>query len=181
MSEHILFLTAPISQSSAGIFVPYLIDLQLIGATRLTIAISSPGGNVVAGITMYNALMSMPFEIITHNFGNVDSIATAVFLGGSTRYANATSTFMFHGVAFDGNVNERLEEKNLLEKLDVIRAEHKRIAALISNRTSLSVKSCVNLFKQQRTKGATWAMTHGIVNDITDFVVPAGANVKHLV
>ena len=130
---------------------------------------------------MFNAMMAMPYEITTHNFGNVNSIANAIFLGGKVRRACATSTFMFHGVSFDGNANERLEEKNLLEKLDVVRAEHARIAGLIAGRSNLSVATCRSLFRQQRTRSAQWAQTSGIVHELCDFTVPAGANVRHLV
>jgi ATP-dependent protease ClpP protease subunit len=172
---------AEIDQRVANQMVAYLVELQVTRATKLTLAISSPGGGVVAGITIYNALMAMPFEIETHNYGNVDSIANVIFLAGRRRYANACSTFMFHGVGFNGNANERLEEKNILEKLDIIRAEHKRIAGLIAARSTLKESACLKLFKQQRTRGAAWAKANGIADEIRDFSVPTGIDVKYLV
>jgi ATP-dependent protease ClpP protease subunit len=66
---------------------------------------------VVAGITMFNVLLAMPYEIVTHNIGNVDSIAVALFLAGKRRLSNANATFMFHGVGFDSNLAERLERE----------------------------------------------------------------------
>ena len=36
------------------------------GATKLAMAISSPGGSVVSGVTIYNALCAMPFEAGWH-------------------------------------------------------------------------------------------------------------------
>jgi hypothetical protein len=87
-----------------------------------------PGGNVVSGIAVYNAMIAMPYPIVTHNIGDVDSIANVIFLGGNERYACPGSTFIFHGVGFSGNANERLEEINLRAKLDSILADHKRIA-----------------------------------------------------
>ena len=65
------------------------------------------------GLNIYNVLIGMPFELITHNVGNVDSIANAVFLAGTKRYACPHSTFMFHGVGFDITAGMRLEEKFL--------------------------------------------------------------------
>jgi ATP-dependent Clp protease, protease subunit len=97
------------------------------GATSLTIAISSPGGAIVNGIAAYNAVSAANFQVSTHNIVNIDSVAIVLFLVGAKRLTNSTSTFMFHGLGFDGNANERLEERNLLEKLDVIRSDHKRI------------------------------------------------------
>lgn len=180
MSEHVLIFTAGVSQPSVGTLTGYLTSLQATGATRLTLAISSPGGQVVAGITMFNVLLAMPYEIITHNIGNVDSIAVALFLAGKRRLSNANATFMFHGVGFDSNPAERLEEKNLLEKLDVIEAENKRISQLIAARSQLSEQACLELLKQQKTRDVAWSQTAGMVDSVEEFVVQAGADVKYL-
>ena len=58
----------------------------------------------------------MPFELITHNVGNVDSIGNVVFLAGTRRYAVPHATFMFHGVGFNAPPNQRLEEAFLKRK-----------------------------------------------------------------
>ena len=102
MSEHFLMLSASINQATSNTLTGYLVDLLTNGATKLTIAISSPGGNVVNGVTMYNTITSMPLEINTHNIGNVDLIANVIFLSGHTRTANRNSTFMFHSVGSIG-------------------------------------------------------------------------------
>jgi Clp protease len=79
--------------------------------------LSTPGGSVMHGMNLYNVLRAMPFNLTSHNVGNVDSIGNAVFLAGTTRYACPHSTFMFHGVGFDVPAC-RLEEKTLRERLD---------------------------------------------------------------
>src|SRR5436305_12205134 len=50
--------------------------------------ISTPGGSVMNGMNLYNVLLGMPFDLITHNVGNVDSIGNAVFLAGKRRFAS---------------------------------------------------------------------------------------------
>src|ERR1022692_79704 len=49
--------------------------------------LSTPGGNVMNGLNIYNIMLGLPLEVITHNVGNVDSIGNAIFLAGSKRYA----------------------------------------------------------------------------------------------
>jgi ATP-dependent protease ClpP protease subunit len=181
VTEHCLIFSAEVDQRVTNMVVAYLVELQIAGATKLTLAISSQGGNVVSGVTIYNVLMSMPYVIETHNFGNVDSIANVIFLAGRRRYANHTATFMFHGVGFNGNAAERLKEKNILERLDIIKSEHKRISRLISGRSGLNEPSCLNLFKQQRTKDATWARDNGLIDQVAEFTVPAGASLKYVI
>src|ERR1700693_1950735 len=85
---------------------------QLInqGATSIELLLSTPGGEVSSGLTIYNFLNSIPIPINTHNIGNVDSIGNAMFLAGATRKACKHSTFMFHGVGFSAQ-NIYLEEK----------------------------------------------------------------------
>src|SRR3954463_10442402 len=41
---------------------------------RVYLLLSTPGGQVMNGLNIYNMLRGMPFELITHNVGNVDSI-----------------------------------------------------------------------------------------------------------
>jgi ATP-dependent protease ClpP protease subunit len=183
MADHYLFLSAEITQNAANQFTAHLAGLASQTPTRLIVAINSGGGNVVSGIAMYNAMIAMPYPIVTHNIGNVDSIANVIFLGGEERYACPGSTFMFHGVGFNGNANERLEENNLKAKLDNIKADHNRISGIISARTQgrLTVREGRNLFKEQRTRNAQWAVEKGLVAEVRDFTLPAGANVQFLV
>lgn len=74
------------------------------------------------GMNLYNILRAMPFKLVTHNVGNVDSIDNAVFLAGEERYASPHSTFMFHGVAAGFEAGQ-VEAKRLRERLDGIKAD----------------------------------------------------------
>lgn len=143
--------------------------------------LSSPGGSVMHGINLYNMLRAMPFKLITHNVGNVDSIGNVIFLAGEQRFACPHSTFMFHGVGFDLDGKFRLEEKLLQEKLDSILHDHKRIGAVIQERTKLSELQTSELFHEAKTKDATFAISCGIVHEIKDVQIPAGASVIALV
>jgi ATP-dependent protease ClpP protease subunit len=111
MTDHCVIFSAPVNPQSINQLLAHVVDLQVSGATSLTIAISSPGGAIVNGIAAYNALSSAQFLVSTHNMGNIDSIAIVLFLAVARRLTNSTSTFMFHGVGFDGNANEN-DSKN---------------------------------------------------------------------
>ena len=182
MAEHHIVFAADITPDTANGFISILTNLIGQNATRAIIAVNSSGGNVVSGITMYNVMRAMPYPITTHNIGNVDSISNVLFLGGEERYACAASTFMFHGVGFNGNANERLEENILKAKLDTVLSDHKRISGILSDRTQdkLTVRAGMKLFKEQRTRNAEWALDKGLINEIRDFTFPAGGNV-HLI
>ena len=183
MPDLYLYLAAEINATSANNLIQFLGNLIPQAPTKLTIAMNCPGGNVVSGIAIYNAMLAMPFPITTHNIGNVDSIANVVFLGGSERYACPGSTFMFHGVGFPGNANTRYEENNLKSLLDTVLSDHRRISGIFATRTNgrVTIQSGMRLFKEQRTRNAQWAVDKGFATGVQDFVLPANANINFLV
>jgi ATP-dependent protease ClpP protease subunit len=142
---------------------------------------STPGGLVMQGMTLYNVLRSMPFKLTTHNVGNVDSIGNVIFLAGENRYACRHSTFMFHGVGFDGATAGRLEEKVLREKLDGVLSDQGRIGSLITERTKLTKADVEVFFRDAQTKDATFAASCGIIDEIRDVQIPTGSTVVSLV
>lgn len=152
---------------------------QNVGEVQLLL--STPGGTVMNGINLYNVLRAMPFRLVTHNVGNVDSIGNAVFLAGEHRLACPHSTFMFHGVGFDGLPGQRFEEKVLRERLNGVLADQNRIATIIEERTSLDAKKIKPLFREAQTKDAAYAVGAGIVHEIKDVSIPPGAPVIGLV
>ena len=95
MTDHCLIFSAPVNPQSTNQLLAHLVDLQVSGATSLTIAISSPGGAIVNGIAAYNAVSAAKFQVSTHNIGNLDSVAIVLFLVGAKRLTNYTSTLCF--------------------------------------------------------------------------------------
>ena len=71
-----------ITMSNANNFIEYInTNKGKIGG--LVINIGSYGGDVAAGIVLYNYLKSLPFEVMTHNIGEVSSSAILFYLGGT--------------------------------------------------------------------------------------------------
>jgi len=141
---------------------------------------STPGGSVMHGINAYNVLRGMPFKLVTHNVGNIDSIGNAIYLAGEDRYACEHSTFMFHGVAFSGDgttFNAQLTK----EKLDSLRADENRIGGIITDRTKLSSKQVKSFHKAGRTMTAEEAHAVGIVHDVKEVTIPPESAVATLV
>jgi len=157
-------------------------DLVNKHVRHIYLMLSTPGGSVMHGITIYNFLRSLPLELTIHNVGNVDSIGNAIFLAGRHRYACSNATFMFHGVGFDLlNQTMRLEEKFLKERLDSIVSDQRRIGAIIAERTQLGAGEIERLFFEAQTKDAAFAARFGIIDEIRDVEIPAGSPIVSLV
>lgn len=155
-------------------------DLHNNNATEVHLLFSTPGGSIMNGFNLYNVLQAFPFKLIMHNVGNVDSIGNVIFLAAKERRAAPHSTFMFHGAGFDV-ANMRLTEPLLREYLDSLAADHKRMAEVFSQRTTLSTEDSVALFKEASTKDAVWANAVGFTQATSEPQIPVGIPVHSLV
>ena len=173
--------SAEIVPKTTESLIAVLADLANKQIDEVYLMISTPGGSVMHGFNLYNAMRSFPFRLITHNVGNVDSIGNIIFLSGQRRYACANSTFMFHGVGFDTIPGMRLEEKYLRQRLDGIMQDQKRMGSIIRTHTNLNDRQIRNLFREARTKDANYALTVGIIHEIRDVNIPPGSSVISLV
>ena len=173
--------SAEINPSTTESLIALMSQLANNAIQDVYLLISTPGGTVMNGMNLYNVLRGLPFRLTTHNVGNVDSIGNAIFLAGETRYACPHSTFMFHGVGFDVNQTQRLEEKLLRERLDSVLSDQQRIGAIIQERTKITSNEVEGLFREAQTKDAAYAASAGIVDEIRDVDIPAGVTIHSLV
>lgn len=153
------------------------------GAAEVYLLLSTPGGSVMHGMNAYNVLRGLPFRLITHNVGNVDSIGNVIFLAGEERYACPNATFMFHGVAAGvGTGRTHMEQKELRERLDSVESDNHRIAHVIAERAGFANEDEIaELFLEARTKDPAYAKDRGIIQDIRGVNIPPGAPVHQLV
>jgi ATP-dependent protease ClpP protease subunit len=173
--------SAEINPNTAESLIATMADIANQGVPKVTLCLSTPGGGVPKGVTIYNTLRAMPFTLVTHNVGNVDSIGNAVFLAGEQRLACPHSTFMFHGVASPVMAGEQLSRGALKERTDGVLADEKRIGAIIRERTKLRASDVEALFNETQTKDATYAVGAGIVHEIKDVQIPVGTPIFSLV
>ena len=172
--------SAEINASTTERLIAIMSECANLRVQKVVLLISSGGGLVMNGLNLYNVLKGMPFDLVTHNVGNIDSISNAVFLAGSTRYSCCHSTFMFHGVGFD-IVNQRLEQKNIEEFNDSIVSDQKRIGDIITECSTLGPGDVINLFRQAQTKSAEYALGCGIIHEIREVEIISGVPIIPLV
>lgn len=151
------------------------------GVHDIHLLLSTPGGSVASGITVYNMLRSLPITLTTYNMGNVDSIGNVIYLAGQKRIAVPASRFMFHGVGITINGQTRFEEKNLLEILGNMRNDQGLIAKIIQERTNMKTSEVHKLFLRAAFLTADDAKKRGIVHEVRDVNIPRGAPIFQLV
>lgn len=78
----------------------FLRDLEgLSGKDSITVHINSVGGDMYAGIAIYNRLKGLAANVTTINDGLAASAGSLIFMAGDTRKVNAGSNLMIHGAA----------------------------------------------------------------------------------
>lgn len=117
---------------------------------------SSQGGEVDAGITLYNFLRALPVEIVMHNNGSINSIANVIFLAANTRFAAKHSAFLFHGINWNFGQGASLTFSQLQENLSLFKREEIKIAEIIAERTNLTEAEIRGLFCRGSPK--TWRL-----------------------
>ena len=181
MTRQYVSFSAEVNPITAQTLQGTCAELVNRGATELYLLLSTPGGNVMHGITVYNFLRGLPAKILTHNIGAIDSIGNVIFLSGEERFACQNSSFMFHGVAINAQGPVALDEKLLRERLDSIKADQRKIGAIIAEHTNLTPDEVADLFLEAKTRDPDDALKNGIVQKICNVDVPPGTRVQQLV
>jgi len=136
------------------------------GKERFVILISSPGGSVFQGISAYNFLKGIPAELVTHNFGSVDSIAVCLFCAGTKRLCVPHARFLIHGIGFDAPSGARFDEKLLGERIANLKNERETICRIITDNTGKKLEDVEQDMFTGITLTSEQAKDYGLVHEI---------------
>jgi ATP-dependent protease ClpP protease subunit len=154
--------------------------LQQYQPQRLYILLSSDGGAVDSGVTIYNYLLGLPCEVVMHNIGTINSIATAIFLSGKHRYAAPNSAFLFHGVMWSFGQGANLAYSQMQETMSRFDAAEKLFAGILVDRTNFKMEEVRELFRQGESKDPAFAKSKGVIHEIKEVTVEPGAPIVAL-
>ena len=175
-----LSFTAKVNDQTTTALMNTLAAALQQGVSELALLLSTPGGSVMHGMTLYNYLLALPVSLETYNIGNVDSIGAIVFLAGKRRFACPHSTFMLHPVAFGLQGGQNYEQPDLTAIVQSLEADQSRIAGIYAERSGLAKEVALGLFNQQKTYSATEAQTFSFVHEVKALSIEPGAQVVHL-
>lgn len=136
-----------------------------LGVKKFKLLISSPGGFVDEGISIFNYLKGLPIDIETVNFGAVDSISAVIFCAGKIRTSVPNARFLIHDVGrFAQNIN--FQEALMNEWLKSIKIDRNNIAKIIAETCGKKTKEIENLMKKSEVLNPIQAQKIGLVNEI---------------
>jgi ATP-dependent Clp protease protease subunit len=167
-------------------YIVFTADVQAAQAGRLRAAItqaanakndiyliiSSGGGNVAEGLGLAAFMKTIPFEITTHNVGQIDSVAGVIFAAGTKRYCNAQASFMFHGVTMHFEKVDYIESQMKEQYNQMVRLRES-LATAFANYTGLNIADVNALMVDGGTiLSAEAALSKTIIHEVRDARLP---------
>lgn len=169
---------APVVDASANALMSILDQAVNQGVKEVILLISTPGGSVFHGLSVYNYLRGLPLEkLTTHNFGSVDSIGVVMYCAAKERYSSPQARFLIHGVSANFQGNQSLEEPQLEERLKGLKIDIENIAKVIAVNTGKSQEDVARAMLERTTLNPEQAKEWGLVKDIKTELFPAGTRV----
>lgn len=146
------------------------------GLTNLHLLLSTPGGSVHDGISIYNFLKGIPIEVNTYNFGSVDSIGVVIFCAGQNRFSVPHARFLLHPVSMQVVGNQTFDEPSIAERLNALKSDQSNIAKVIACTINKPVEEVLNKIHARTSLEPEDAKILGLVTEIKSGLVPAGAS-----
>jgi ATP-dependent Clp protease, protease subunit len=147
---------------------------------RVHLMLSSPGGSVFHGLSIFNFLKGMPIEVNTYNFGSVDSIGVVIFCAGLKRFSVPHARFLIHGVRLNIQGNASFDEMQLQEHLKSVKIDQENIARVIADTTGKALHKIEEDMNSRTTLNPNQAKDYGLVHEIKSELFPAEANLAFI-
>jgi ATP-dependent Clp protease protease subunit len=133
LNERIVFLGTPVSDEIANLIVAQLIHLESEDPDKdISMYINSPGGNVYAGLAIYDTMQYIKPDVQTICVGIAMSMGALLLSGGAEgkRMATPNSKILIHQVSggFEGQATDiEIHAREIIDvrqRLDKIIAKH---------------------------------------------------------
>ena len=133
LKERIIFMGFPIDDSEANLIIAQMLFLASEEPHKdIALYINSPGGNITAGLAIYDTMQHIPCDVATLCIGQAYSMSAILLAGGTRgkRYALAHSRLLLHqpwgslrGQAADIEIHAR-EIMDWRQRLNQILVDH---------------------------------------------------------
>lgn len=145
-------------------------ELRMAGGDSVTLRISSPGGSVLEGFAIMDALAAYTGEVTTFGVGYVASIASVILLAGDRVKMAENAFLMVHNPwsYMEGDAEDMRKQADILEKMEMQIADV--YAQSIAKRKGKSYKSALALALQYM-EAETWftaeeALKAGFIDEV---------------
>jgi ATP-dependent Clp protease, protease subunit len=165
LKDRIIFLGTPIDDAVANLVTAQLLFLESEDSDRdISIYINSPGGQVYAGLAIYDTMQYIKPAVSTLCLGMAMSMGAILLAGGAKgkRFALPNAKIMIHqgSAGFQGTPTDiDIQAREVL-------ALRKRMAEILSSHTGQSVGRVEKDIDRDKFMTASEGKDYGIIDDI---------------
>ncbi len=163
---------APVNGESFGLLVNLLQNAVLDGTERVHLLLSTPGGAVSYGLTLYALLRGLPIEVWTYNVGQVDSIGVVVYCAGKRRLAAPQTRFLLHGIRTPLEKGVYTTEQ-LREIVGEMETDQRNICRVLAESTGQALEKVERDLFHALTLLPEQAREYRLVDEIVTEIIPS--------
>lgn len=152
INKHIGFDEAEGEGINGSLFQQELLKLDRLGKKRIQVWINSPGGVVMDGYSIYNAILKSKTKVDTYCVGIAASIAAVIFQAGRKRIMSDYGLLMYHN-PYGGTSSE-------LKKM------RESIAVMIAERTNNKQDAILKMMDRTTWISASEALMAGFCDEV---------------
>lgn len=167
LNERIIFLGSSINDQVANVVVAQLLHLESEDPDKdISLYINSPGGNVYAGLAIYDTMQFIKPDVSTICVGIAMSMGALLLSGGTKgkRYALPNSKILIHQVSggFEGPATDI--EIHAREALSL----RKRLDEILAKQTGQDLDKVEQDTERDYFMNAEESLTYGIIDKILE-------------
>ncbi|MBW6441379.1 ATP-dependent Clp protease proteolytic subunit [Patescibacteria group bacterium] len=165
LKDNVVFVTGPIDMGVANTFIAQLLFLESQNPEKdISVYINSPGGEVYAGVAMYDTIKHIKNDVVTINVGLAASAGALILAAGTKgkRYALPGSHTMIHQVigGVEGQASDvEITAKHMLKLRD-------QYAGAISKETNQKLDKVKGDMDRDYWMDAQESVKYGIIDKV---------------
>lgn len=134
--------------------------------TDIHVYINSGGGSVVEGWAIYDKLKTSGKTITTIGEGMVGSIATIIYMAGTTRKLHENSKFFIHNPYWQPSEASPMEGDALINLGEDLKKEQQKILDFYANQTGTAIEAIQPLMQKATDLTSSEAVNMGFATEI---------------
>lgn len=165
LKDRIVFLGTPVDDQVSNVIIAQLLFLQMSDPKKdIHLYINSPGGNVTAGLAIYDTMQFLTCDVNTYCIGQAVSMGAVLLCGGTKgkRFALPNANIMIHQVigGAEGQASDVEIRVNYMIRLK------KRLNEIISFHTGKTADEVEADCDRDNYMTALEAKEYGLVDDM---------------
>lgn len=158
-----LYLIGSVDDAMSKRFIVGLIHLDLTDGP-ITVVINSEGGEEYAGYAMYDAITMTKNPVIMEGYGQVSSIAAAIFQAGDMRRLSPNANFMIHSGSL--SPGDDVPQHVIIEMGEQVRKDNARYYEILAHSSNLTIEEIEEACKSDTWYDAEEALAVGFCDEI---------------